>query len=496
MLQRLKHTVKHSAIYSIGNLIVKLTGLLLLPIYTTHLTTAQYGILSILEVSATFLTAIFSLNLANAMMRWWADSNSQKERKSYIFTAFIGIVFFILVLNASLQPFSKNFAKIFFSETKFTIYFNILFLTVSFNILNKFTFSLLRILEKSTLYIIVNSIKFALMLTLNIIFIVSLNMGVKGIILSQLIGHATGFFLLLPLLLKNLIVKFQTDILKNMLNYSIPLAFTALSSVFFNMGDRYVLKFLTDDSRVGIYTLAYKIAGFLNFFVLQSFQMAFLPIAYKMYKQKNSKRFFSKVYTYLIIILTFGALGISLFSNEVLYIFAPDNKNYWEAAFFVPFILITVILWGVRYLYSIHFHISKKTKLLPFFVISIALVNIFLNFITIPKWGIMGAIFSSIVSTLILNTLYHFVGKKYYYVKYELGKNILIFLLGVVLFSISLLLKDFNFVLKVVFKSGLLFLFPGIIFLGGFLEPVEKERIIQSWHKWKNPKKWKSNFKK
>ncbi len=495
MLQKIKNTLKHSFVYSLGNLAVKIIGLILLPMYTNHLSTAEYGVLSIFETTAAFLLAVFSLGISNAMMRWWADVKDKTERKSYVFTTFSFLLVVIFTFNLVLQPFSSNFSNIFFSNNDFSIYFNILFVSVAFDMLNRYIYALVRILEKSKLYIFISSAKLVLILSLNIYFVAVLKIGVKGIILAQMIGHILGFILLLPLLFKHIVFKFQQKVLGEMLKYSIPLTFTALSGILFNMGDRYVLKFLTDDARVGIYSLAYKIAGFLNFFVLQSFQMAFLPIAYKMYKDKDAKRFFSKILTYLIIVLTFGALGISLFSEEFVKIFAPTKADYWEASQYVYLITLNVVILGIRYMFSLHFHVSKKTKLLPIFVSSFAVLNIALNFFTIPLWGITGAILSSIVSNILITITYFFVSRKYFYVNYEIKKVVFAVIVGVVLFCINLLLKDFNVWLKLGLKSIVLFVFPVIILLGGFLEPIEKERLIQSWAKWKNPKKWKDNFK-
>jgi len=437
MLQKLKHTVKHSFIYSLGNLAVKVIGIVLLPMYSEHLSTADLGVLAVIETTAEFLVAIFSLNIANAMMRWWADSSDKNERKSYVFTTFVVLIIAGILLNISLQPFAGIFADIFFQDKIFTIYFQILFLSVFFDMGNKYFFSLIRILEKSTIYIFVNAAKLIVILSLNIYFIIGLGYGVKGIILAQLIGHALGFILLLPLLLKNIIFKFEHKVLGKMLSYSVPLAFTALSGVLFRMGDRYVLKFLADDARVGVYHLATRVSGLLNFFILQSFQMAFLPIAYKMYKKPEAKRFFSKIFTYLVIGLTFGALGLSLFAEEFFMIFAPGNQDFWEASKYVSLLTVNVILLGIRYLLSLNFRFSKKTLLLAYYVTFSAILNIGLNILLIPVLDIYGALLSSLLVNILLTVIYFYSGRKLYHIKYEVIKVFLIVVIGVIVYLIS-----------------------------------------------------------
>lgn len=495
MLQKLKHTIKHSFVYSLGNLAIKVVGIFLLPAYSDYLSTAEIGVWAVLETTAEFLVAIFSLNIANAMMRWWADAENEEDKKSYVFTTFAVLVFAGILMNLSLQPFATVFSEMFYQTKDFTVYFQILFLSVTFDMANKYFFSLIRILEKSTLYIFVNVAKLIVVLSLTLYFIINLQLGVKGIILAQLIGHALGFVLLLPLLFKNIIFKFQINVLGKMLSYSIPLAFTALSGVLFRMGDRYVIKFLADDARVGVYHLATKVSGLLNFFILQSFQMAFLPIAYKMYKEPNAKRFFSKVFTYLAVGLTFGALGLSLFAEEFFKIFASGNEDFWEAAKFVPLLTVSVVLLGIRYMLSLNFRFAKRTIMLAAYVSVFSIVNILLNLVLVPKIDVYGAILSSIIVSFVLNIFYYYSGRKLFYVKYEIGKIIIAFIIAVLLYSISFLIVDFNFILKLTIKISLIVVFPVILYFTGFLEQIEKQRIKESIKKWKNIKNFKSNLK-
>ncbi len=496
MLNRLKHTLKHSVIYGIGNLLVKLIGLILLPLYTSYLTTAQYGILALLETTSLFMATIFSVNISQSMMRWWADTKDEYQKKKHVFTTFLFLFISTAILNIAFQPFASNFAGWLFEDESFTVYFNILFVSVGLDILNKHIFSLLRVLEKSVVYIVVNSLKLVVILVLNIYFIVNLKLGIEGIILAQLIGHFVGFLMLIPIFLKNIVFKIDFKAMKEMLIYAIPLSFTALSMVLFNMGDRYVLKFMTSDSDVGIYSLAYRIAGFLNYFILQSFQMSFLPIAFKQYKEENSGRFFVKVTTYLTIGLTFGALGLALFASEFVKLFAPSNQEYWEAAKYVGLISFGVVLFGTRYMYALNFHFSKKTLKIPFIVIFFVAFNLLLNYLLIPKLNIYGSVISTIISTILLNAAYYYYGRKLYKIDYEIVKDYLALILGVLIYFSTFLLKDLNVWLSLSIKVLLLFVYPLIIIFGGFLEQIEKERLKQAWNKWKNPFNWKGNISK
>ena len=131
-----------------------------------------------------------------------------------------------------------------------------------------------------------------LVLFLNIYFLVYANIGIIGIFYSQLIANVFITIICLPMLLKSFHYAFDFSLIKEMLSYSFPLIFGAISVQLLAIGDRFIIKYLLDYSQVGIYSLGYKIAGVLNVFIVQAFGLAFLPIAYKMLNSADSEIFF------------------------------------------------------------------------------------------------------------------------------------------------------------------------------------------------------------
>ncbi|MCK5077871.1 MAG: oligosaccharide flippase family protein, partial [Calditrichia bacterium] len=242
MLNKLKKTAKHTIIYSIGNLSTKLIGFILLLLYTQHLSISDYGVLGILEVTNQFLIAVFGFRMSTAMLRWCASAKNEDEEKSIIFTTLLSISIIVLIFNLLFMPFRNEFSSIFFNTTQYSDYFLILFLSVSFGILNKIPFELIRFREKPVFFVTIASIKLATILTLTIYFIVVLKMGVKGIILSQLIGHIVLIALAIPFLLKNINWKFKISFFSEMFQYGFPLIFSTISAMLLTVGDRYIIK--------------------------------------------------------------------------------------------------------------------------------------------------------------------------------------------------------------------------------------------------------------
>jgi O-antigen/teichoic acid export membrane protein len=496
MLNKLKHTFKHTIIYSIGNVSLKLIGIVLLPLYTTHLESSEYGAYAILEVTSLILVSVLSFRLSTAMMRWWAGTKEYYNKKSIVFTSFISALAIVLFFNLLVLPFYNDFSILFFSTENYDEYFLILFISVSFEILNLFPMELLRIKEKSTLFIIITISKTLTVLFLNILLIAYYKLGIKGILIGHMTGNILVFLITFPFLRKNMVGKFNFGELRGMLNYGFPLVFTTIAMMLMNLGDRYILKYILGYSEVGIYSIGYKIAGVINLFILQSFKMGFLPIAYKQYGyEKQADRFFAKVLTYFVFTLVIAGLSLSLFSKEIV-IFFSKREEYWSAYQIIPLMSLAFVLQGIQYVFSLGLHYVKKTKYNAFIVLSIAILNIGLNFLLIPRYKIMGAAITTVISWILMSIFFYYFAQREYHIRYEIFKIILLISIGIVLFIISTFFNDINLIFRILIKVLIIVAFPWILYLVGFYEKIEIERITQAWLKWRNPLRWKQNILK
>lgn len=495
MLDNIRKTAKHTIIYSLGNLSTKLIGFVLLPLYTKNLSVFDYGVLGILESSSQFLIAVFGFRLSTSMLRWCSDEKDENIRKSIVFTTLVSLLFILIFLDSFLIPLRSWFSELFFGNLNYSNYFTILFLSASIGILNHIPLELIRFKEKSLFYITINSLKLVTILTLNIYFITVLKIGVLGIILSQLIGSSLLMILVIPFVLKNIEFKFSFRIFIEMFKYGFPLIFSTISTMLLSLGDRYIIRYLKGFSDVGLYTLGYRIASVINVFILQSFSMGFLPIAFKMYDKPEAKRFFSKILTYFVMFLIFSVLGLSFFSKEIIKTFAL-NKDYWLSYTIVPILSLTFVFKGMQYVFSLGFHYTKKTKYNAYIIFVGLVINLILNFIFIPKYNIYGAACSTVVSSLTITLLFYYFSQKVYFIKYELGKITKLFMTGFFLFGISIFIQDLTIILRILVKFTLLIAFPIILRFWNFFNEIELVRIKQAWKKWTNFGKFIENVKK
>lgn len=490
MLNKIKFTLKHSAIYGLGSVTTKLIGFVLLPLYTKHITVSEYGILGILEITILILSQVLLFGQPNAYMRFYNEKEFIEKRKSTLFTQFISLFFVAIILNIIGYFFADKLASFFSDPTEYTLYFKLCFAIISLRIINTLFLGVLRIKEKSTLYAIASVLRILVILGLNIYFVAFAKIGIRGILYAYVIGNSIMLIVLLPGMISEMIPKFDSKILRSALIFGFPLIFTSLAGMLLNMGDRYILKFLTDYTEVGLYNLGYKIAGVLNVFLIQSFSLALLPMAYKIYGKKGDKRYYSKMQTYFVFVLLWAGLALSLFGKELIKILAL-NHDYWAAYQVVPYIILAYVFSGAKYVASLGLYLKRKTKYIAYNTIGAAVLNVGLNFLLIPKYKMIGAAIATIISFIALYFATYFVSKRFYKIPYENMKFLKMLVLAVVLFFLSTLTASLNILPRILIKIAIIASFPFILYIFNFYEPIELERIKQGLHKLTGLKKKK-----
>jgi len=495
MFEHLKAAIKSSIIYSLGNLTSKLLGIILIPLYTSKLTLPEYGMLGMLEITVQILTAIIGLSLYSAFFRWYWDKEYLEKQKSIFFTILVFVLTGSILMNLIFLPFHDQLSS-FLLDTDQQGYLIMLILIVAgLEAVAIIISTLIRLQERPGFYTLLQVSKVLTSLSLTIYFIAIKGKKIDGIYEAQLIGNAVFYILAARFIIKNSNPKIEWKILPGMLRFSYPLLFSSIAGIILTISDRYVLKFISDLSYVGIYTLGYKIASTLRVLVITSVNLALQPMIYKMIDQPDNKRFYSKIMTYYSYGLMICVLGLSLFGRELIKFLSKTNPDYWEAFSIVPIISMAFFFGMLRDVSLTGINISKKTIVNAKSILFAAIFNIVFNIILIPILGYFGAAIATLISQMLyFLVIYHFA-QKYYPIKYEIGKVIKIIGAGILIYVISIFTNEMALWPRLLIKSILIFSFPFILYLLRFYEPIELERLRVLWIKWRNPGKWQSIFR-
>ncbi len=495
MLKTLRSTLRGTIIYSIGNLSSKLVGLILIPLYTSKLTLAEFGILGIIEITSQLLIAILGLSLYNAFFRWYWDKDYKDKQQSIFFTILVFIGFISFSVAGVLILFSSTISTFLFEVNDYSYILRLVFLISAMEAIGVIILTLMRVKENAVLYTTMSLIKLVVNLTLTVYFIVGLGKRIDGIFEAQIIGSMVFLLLTSGFVIKNIKLNFDFKALKGMLSFSIPLIFSGVIGIILTITDRYSLRFLSDMESVGIYTLGFKVANTLKVFVLSSISLALQPIIFKMMDQPDNKRFYSKIMTYLSFGVMILVLAFSMFGREVIVLLArnQDYLNAWEV---IPVLSLSIFFVMLRDTSMTGVNLMKKTKVIAFVIFVVALLNIGLNILLIPKFDYMGAAIATMISQIFFFIMIYIFAQKFYKINYEIKKVLLIIVIAIILYALSLAFNNWSLIFRILAKSGLILSFPFILYLFRFYEPIELETTRRLWIKWKNPRKWRDNLQK
>lgn len=476
MFNKIKKTIKHSAFYSLGNISSKLVGFVLLPIYTRQISVADYGVLGLFEAMNMLGLAVCAMGLYQGLLRWHNLSDTETERKRLAGTVFLFLFGMGALLMLPTVLFRDQLSQFFFKDTEYSALFIYLAVAVSFLILGRLELTLLRSEGKSLSYSICVATQFTVNLILNIIFVAVLKIGIRGILISQAVSSGLLFFMLLPYLLRRVVLSFMPGVFRNMLKFSFPLMLATASATLITIGDRYLFSILGTLQDLGLYNLGYKISNILKMFVVDAFALGLPVIGWQMIRNDSTpKRFFSKLMTYLVLGLSGMALGLALFTREIIELLL--TPAYLDAYRVVPFLLYRVVLLGMQKIYFFGLQIPKKTHLITWILIIEAAIDVGLNVYMIPRRGIMGAGCSISLAFTIATWIAYRLAQKYYPVQYEVRRLITILLLTTGLFLLSLTVSGYGLGIRLAVKSLIVLMYPVLFFVIRFFEPVELKRI-------------------
>jgi O-antigen/teichoic acid export membrane protein len=140
--------------------------------------------------------------------------------------------------------------------------------------------------------------------------------------------------------------------------------------------------------QIGLYDIANKLASALALLV-EPFKSAWGSFALSIQQDPNAPRTYSKVLTYYCIVGLGLGLGLSLFAHEALLILT--TPQFIDAERYIWLLALTSLSSGFTLIVTIGLLIEKQLAQAAWLVTAAAALNTLLNFLLIPRLGVLGA---------------------------------------------------------------------------------------------------------
>ena len=393
--------------FAIGSFSSKILVILLIPIYTNALSKAEGGITDVLTQIANWAIPIASVTIAEAVIRFGLDKAYDKKA---VFT--IGNVvclgglgaFGVLMFIFTIAGVAKNYLG---------TYGIILYLYIFMSSMKTLYSTYVRALERVKLFAVNGIITTLFTLLFNVLFYMVFPkdhafFGIGGVFASPVAKY------LLAVLLSDFIsiifliftaklwkhfdrASWNRDLLRTMLQYSVPLIPAQLLWLITNSSDTFMTTYIMGENYNGVLSAAYKIPNIVATVYLM-FGQAWNMSAITENDSKDRDQFYEKVFDFnqsLIYILAGGCLLIIQPLTNILI-----GAEFHDSIRYSPILIYsTVFSCFTTFMGSIYIA-TKKSKRSLFTSFISGAVNVGVNLLLIPRIGLYGPAISTVVAYL------------------------------------------------------------------------------------------------
>lgn len=422
--------IKNTSIYLGVSVFQSLMSFLLLPVFTFFLTKSEFGLVNVVNSVAGLLGLFFIFGSQSVINRLYFEyKDDEKNLKNFLGTIFFSkiiwnivlagflvlskdIIFPVLAKGVNFYPFLLVAIAIGFFDTLFTIY-----QTLQQTRQEGFKYAILQ-----CVYLVLNN-------GITVLLLVAFNMKAEGVILGTLISLVIMTVFVFFKLKSQISLSIDKKVLRSAFTFSWPIFLHALFSWSLSSVNKLMLNNLISTEMVAVYSIGFIIAGIISM-VTVALNRSFTPWFFqRMKKEKSKYEEIVKFAEFIILIYSILALGLSLFGYDVVSLFV--NKGYGDAWKIIPILSFAYVFQGLYFFFINILNYKKEAvKFIPLFSFLSAVINISLNFFLIPRFGILGSAFATLVSMLFLSLTTYFGSKKFLYVGYNYVRMITPILIG------------------------------------------------------------------
>jgi O-antigen/teichoic acid export membrane protein len=401
----LKRLARHSAIYGLGGLVSRILATLLLPLYTHYLPPNAYGRVEIVTAATAVLAIVLQLGIASAFFRFYFDAKEPPAKLTVIRTSFwftmgmstlglaLGVIFAAPIGHWIGLGHDPNLVRAgavgLWAQTNY----------------QQLT-SLFRVEERSVAYAIASIANVLITVAAMVVFVAVLHWGSIGLVAGNFTGTLVVYAVLVVYRSEQLGREFDRTLLRGMQKFGMPLVPSALALWTINFVDREFVVWYKGLPEAGIYSAAVKIASVVTF-VMVAFRTAWPAFAYSIEDDREAKRTYAFVLTYLLTFASWVALALGALAPWWTQLL--PSAHYQRAEKGVALLAFAGAVYAGYTVLAIGSGRARRTQLNWVVTGAGAAVNIGLNFWLIPRWGMVGASISTAAAYVAL-----FVGMTLY----------------------------------------------------------------------------------
>lgn len=441
--------IKNIIIYTIGTFGSKLLTFLLLPLYSSELTKAEYGIYDFIVTVTTLFLPVLTMHLESGLYRFLFDveQDDYEEICSYCFGSIVrnvlavNIIFLLINIFVTLK------------------YAGLILIYLDISAIYPIWQQWCRGTQRVAVYSISGILNTLIVLCVNIVGLLIFHLDYSCLIIGQIAGQIVGLLYIEAKTGLRKVLSFNTYLhnrksvrRKEILMYSLPLIPTTIVWWVLNASDRMMITFIHGSEMNGVYAMACKIPSIIT--VINSFFFfAWGDSVLETGKDDEALQYYNKTYEYYIKFIS-GITLLMLAYNRIFFGILVQGE-FSRAYMYAPMLYLGCMFNAFGSYFTSFFNLYKKNGPAAVTVIIGALINFIGNLLLIPHYGINGAAVTTMIGTFLIWFSKAYLIRKYISIrvnKRSWGIIWFVFLVGLLLyFNLNVLNLVFMLVAPVLF---------------------------------------------
>ena len=435
-----RKTLALSGLYAFGNLIRRGVHVILLPLYTAYLTTADFGKLALMTVTGGVLAMLISTPLVTGgLMRFYHNPDFRDRQGALLFNLFVVLAVLSTAVAAVWFAAAGPICRTLLGDASLVGVVRLYAVALLLWPVSTFLLALMNQLQMGKLYIVVCFVEACAVAATVSVGFVCYHMGLGAVVLGAAAGMAVTTLIALPVFVRRATFRLDRGVLGRPLAFGLPLLPEGLSRLAMQLGDRYVLRGFVTTAQIGLYSFGYSLSEVIDTAIGTPVHDGVNPSIRQLeHDPDRQKRFIRSSATLYYLLAVFAGLVLALYSREVVMLLATD-PTYHPAWIIMPVVTLAFVQQALGPFLDWGMVMKNKSYHISGVLIFSALVNIGLNFWLIPLYGIMGAAVATLASYFLWNVLKGYFSWRFYGLMLDLRRLAHITMLAVAVYGLSLL---------------------------------------------------------
>ena len=478
--------LKDSVIYGVGSTVQKFLMVFLMPLYTAFLAPADYGIIGMVTVTSQFIYVFINLGFDVALSRFYFDDDSEERRRQVISNTLIAWTVYPVVFLGLMAAFMPHLTPLLMGQGAYSPYFDLGLLNIFFTNWIALPYMLLRLDHRPWLFTWFMLADVVLTIAVTVVLVVIFHWGVYGVLVGNLVSVFVVNAATLPVYWRRLMFRLDPRLVRAMTVFALPALLNGAIFFVLKLSDRWFLMRYQGRTEVGLYTTAFQLSQPV-YVAMAAFRMAWPQWHYSRLNDPVAhKKMVARSSTYFLTLCVAMMAGMGVFMPLIVRVLLRRSA-YWSVGPTTLVLTLGTVLYSMYFVLWVGCNVAKKNRQIPVITVIASAVNVGLNLLLIPRYGMIAAAWTTVIGFAILCVLVYFISQHHYPISYEWGRFAKMSVAcGVTLaagWGVGRLLGEHvtlpfgKLLVDEVIKAPVILLFPLILWLTGFLTPGERAAL-------------------